>query len=378
MSRDRRDAAEVHRCEADVIGGLEPFARQELAALGAREIHVPQPGLISFSAQALRPLLALKTVLSVYLLRRYEVPRPSALLGDQNQRALLAQIETALGVMPRRAYQTFMLGAAGNRSAVMTRLKSVIAQHTGLREVGAEGDLLIRIRPAREAFTPAPAAMRLGEHALTTKARRTSAWDVLVRLSPKPLATRDWRVCHVAGSLQATVAHVMAQLTRPASNDVYLNLGCGSATLLIERAALAPARRLIGCDTDRRALECARENIAAYLQSAPGQRGAFELHDWDMRCLPLPDGSVDAITADLPFGHRVGSHGDNLVLYPALLREAARVAKPGARCVLITGEVRLMEHALAPLSSVWLRGSTFRVNLGGLQPAIFELRRASS
>ena len=100
-------------------------------------------------------------------------------------------------------------------------------------------------------------------------------------------------------------------------------------------------------------------------------RTNIKLHDWDATRLPLPDAGVDAIVADLPFGHRVGSHDDNKALYPAILREAGRVAKPGARCVLITAEVKLMEAALTPTLSQWERGQTLRVNLGGLRPAIF-------
>ncbi|BCX04348.1 MAG: RNA methyltransferase [Candidatus Roseilinea sp.] len=362
---------EAHCCEADVIAGLEPFACDEIAALGMHDVRAIRAGVIRFSAHTLRPLHDLKTVLAVYLLRRYEVPRPKALLGDQHLRALFTQIDAALGLMPRGAYRTFMLGAAGAGSAVMTRLKSAIAQHTGLREANEEGDLLIRVRPAPD-FTPRLPTSEVNRES-EIGSRQTTGWDVLVRLSPKPLATRAWRVCNVAGSLQATVAHAMVRLTQPAPDDVYLNLGCGSGTLLIERALAGPARRLIGCDTERQALACAQENIAAYLRSG---RGTFELYDWDMRCLPLPDASVDVVTADLPFGHRVGSHDDNLALYPALLREAARVAKPGARCAFITAEMRLMERALAQTPSLWRLDSTFRVNLGGLRPAIFGLRRA--
>lgn len=351
---------EAHRCEADVIAGLESLAVQELAALAAREACIARPGVIQFSTRALRPLLELKTVLAVYLLRRYEAPRPRALLGDQHLRALLAQIDVARGLLPREAYRTFMLGAAGADSPVMARLRSAIARHTGLQEVNAEGELLIRIRPAS---------------GCPDSARSRDAWDVLVRLSPQPLATRQWRVCNIPGSLQATVAHAMALLTRPTPDDVYLNLGCGSGTLLIERAMAGPACRLIGGDTDRQALACARENVASYSNSAPDERHAIELHCWDMRRLPLPDASVDVITADLPFGHRVGSHDDNLALYPALLREAARVAKPGARCVLVTAEVRLIENTLARMSALWQRDASLRVNLGGLRPAILSLRR---
>jgi 23S rRNA G2445 N2-methylase RlmL len=83
------------------------------------------------------------------------------------------------------------------------------------------------------------------------------------------------------------------------------------------------------------------------------------------------------VLADLPFGHLVGSHATNLTLYPALLAEAARVTRPGGRAVLISHEVRLMERSLAELP-VWCVEQQLRVNLRGLYPRIFVLRRSSS
>jgi ubiquinone/menaquinone biosynthesis C-methylase UbiE len=311
----------------------------------------------------LRRLLQLKTVLAVYLAQRFPIPRPRALLGDQHLRALLAQIRAALDLNPD-TYHTFMLGAAGSGSAVMTRLKAETARRTGLQAVEQEGDLLVRLRPAPPPNPPPPA-----------EEGKDGGWDALVRLSPKPLATRDWRVCNVDGSLQATVAHAMALLTQPRPGDVYLNLCCGSGTLLIERALAGQAAQLIGCDINRNALICASRNIAAYHKGAGGQAAEIKLHDWDATELSLPDASVDALTADLPFGNLVGSHDDNTSLYPAILREAARVARPGARFVVVTAEIKLMEAALTPTLSQWERERTLRVHLGGLRPMIFVLRR---
>jgi tRNA (guanine6-N2)-methyltransferase len=374
---------QAYRCEADVIAGLEPFAREEIARLGGRDVRIVRPGALQFTAADLRSLLQSKTALAIYLLERFDVPRPKALLGDRHLRAVLVQTDAVLALMPRGTYRTFMLGAAGSGSTVMARLKAELARHTGLREVDEEGELLIRVRPSPHCPSPvacsrllAPEAQHQSEAGSREEpqvgSRKRTGWDVLVRISPRPLATRDWRVCDVEGTLQATVAHVMALLTRPAADDVYLNLGCGSGTLLIERASAAPARRLIGCDIAPRAIACAQANIAAYLK---GGRGAFELYDWDARRLPMADASVDAITADLPFGHLVGSHDENVALYPQLMDEAARVARPGTRCVLITAEVRLMERVLAQMRASWQNQQTFRVNLGGLRPAIFVLRR---
>jgi tRNA (guanine6-N2)-methyltransferase len=333
-------------CEADVIAGLEPFASAEIAQRGGRHIRVVRKGVLAFSATRLYPLLDLKTVLSVYRVLQFDVPRPRALLGDQHQRTLLTQVDAILSLYPPGTYRTFLLAAAGAHTSVMSRLRTAIASYTSLDPIDESGDLLIRVRPS------------------TTG----KGWDVLVRLSPKPLATRDWRVCSVEGALQATVAHVMVNLTHPQAEDVYLNLCCGSGTLLIERALAGPAQRLIGCDIDMRALDCARQNVAVH-------RGSnIELYPWDARRLPLPDASVDAMTADLPFGNRVGSHKENLTLYPQVLREAHRVIKPSARFVVITAEVRLIQRLVAQMSDIWQCEQMFRVDLGGLQPAIFVLR----
>jgi tRNA (guanine6-N2)-methyltransferase len=272
----------------------------------------------------LRALLLLQTVLVVYLVHHFPVPRPKALLGDEHFRVLLAQIAAVRALLPTRAYATFYLSAAGSDSTVMERLSDEIAQNTGLSRASHEGDLQIALRrPVDD-----------GE-----------GWECLVRLSPRPLATRAWRVCNFHGALNATVANAMVRLTQPRARDVFLNIACGSGTLLVERLAAGAAAKI-------------------------------ELHAWDARALPLPDHSVDTLCADLPFGNLVGSHRDNVSLYPAILAESSRVARPGARLVVISHEVHLMEE-LVSQSGTWQAEQTIRVTLGGLNPRIFVLRRGN-
>lgn len=340
----------VHRCEAEVVEGLEALARDEIRArLGDRaRLARPAPGAVRFDyAGDLGSLLRLRTVLAVSLVRHFAVPRPRALLGDEHLRALLGQIATVRGLLPPDAYRTLHLSAAGADSSVLTRLKDELARQTGLPVAPREGDLLLRLR----------------------RAPGGAGWEALVRLSPRPLGTRPWRVCDLAGALNATVAHAMAHLTAPDPRDVFLNLACGSGTLLVERLTIARARRAIGCDTSAAALDCARANLAA-----AGFAGEAELHPWDARALPLPARGVDALCADLPFGHLVGSHAQNLDLYPALLREAARVARPGAPFALITHEARLTE-ALLDRSDDWATEEVLHTMRGHIHPRIFLLRR---
>lgn len=343
-------AAEPRRVEVVVPAGLEPVARAELRRLGRAAQPAPEqaPGVIAMRYSGeLRALLGLRAATSVYLVRAFAVPRPKALLGDEHLRAAQALGETAMRLHPAGAFRTLFLSAAGAETAVLARLKAELAARLGLSVGDEDGDLLLRLR----------------------RGAGGAGWELLARLSPRPLATRPWRVCNLEGALSGPVAHAMAAMTGPEGGDVYLNLACGSGTLLVERLLIGPARRAIGCDTSPAALECARANLAA-----AGLAGRCELEGWDARALPLPDASVSALAADLPFGHLVGSHAENLELYPALLAEAARVARPGARCALLSHEVRLMERLLAA-GGAWALESATRVDLGGLHPRIYLLRR---
>jgi SAM-dependent methyltransferase len=340
--------------EADVVGGLAGFARAEIARLP----HGPARPLLppGDEATAIRfdfggdpsDLLRLRTVLTAWRVVRFAAPRPRALMGDEPLRRLLEEIGRVRALHPPDAFASLSLSAAGADSPVMQRLRAELSGRAGLRPTDGPGDLALRLRRPPDG---------------------DAGWEALIRLSPRPLATRRWRVCNLPGALNATVAAVMIDLTRPAPEDVFLNIGCGSGTLLVERLLAGPARRAIGCDTDPAALDCARANL-----TAAGRDRAAELQSWDARALPLPDASVDAVCADLPFGHLVGSHADNLALYPDLLREAARVARPGSRCLLITHEARLTERLL-DRSPEWSVDAVVRLTLATLRPRIFALRR---
>jgi 23S rRNA G2445 N2-methylase RlmL len=197
-------------------------------------------------------------------------------------------------------------------------------------------------------------------------ALHTSGWEVLVRLSPRPLSTRAWRMCDMPGALNATIASAMAELTQPGADDRYLNVMCGSGTLLIERLLRAPARQAVGCDIDVGALGCARENLAA-----GGFESKVELFEMDATRLDFPDGSFDAVVGDLPWGQLVGSPVDNVELYPQALAEAARVTRPGGRVALLTHAVTQFEALLDDLPAGPNLLDIYRVFQGGLHPRIY-------
>ena len=350
------------RYEVTVVHGLEELSRQELKQKLGKGLRFASSndltaqgndddGALQFDYRG-NParLLQLTTISNAFAISSHDVPRPKALCDQRQLSSLVERIKRCVQLYPPGSPQNFQISAAGSDSAVMQRLIQLLEKALGLPYVDDEVDLLLRIRPAR---------------------LQTEGWEVLIRLSPRPLSLRTWRVSAMKGALFAPVASSLVRLTQPNPSDAFLNLACGSGTLLIERLIDGPARRVIGCDVSVDALDHARKNLAA------AQVTSFvELQKWDARSLNLPDRSIDAICADLPYGIAVGDHEDNVQLYPALLREAARVAKPKGRFVLITQEANLMTSILERTDK-WRLEQEILLSLRGLHPRIYVLERTT-
>ncbi len=354
MASTHHKNAQLYLFEAEIAPGLESVSRDEI------QTKLPQAadleslkGAVRFQHPSdLRPLLDLLTVNALYYVLTFDVPRPKALLGHQHFQRITQAASDILRVYPKGAFQTLSIDAAGSDSSIMQRLRTELADAVGLTPSSERGDFVIRVRPT---------AQRKG-------------WEVLLRLSPRPLATRDWRTANFEGALNAAVAHAMIRLTVPTDHDFFLNLCAGSGTLLIERAAAGPAALIAGCDIAETPLALARLNIDT-AQAAP----RISLFQADAGRLPLPADSIDKIVIDLPFGQLVGSHQQNRQLYPAVLGEMQRVLHPDSIAVVITHEIRLFESLLnieakQSQHSLSLQ-NVYKITLNGLHPRIYILRK---
>lgn len=275
---------------------------------------------------------------SAFVVLDFAVPRPKALLGQQYFDEI---IRTAQAIMHEHSFTTIQLDAAGSDSTVMQRIVTELGQRLNLHVVQSEGEFVVRIRPS------------------------AYGWQVLLRLTPRPLGARPWRVCNMPGALNAVVAAAMMRWAGLYDDDRILNVGAGSATLLIERALIGPALTLVGCDVSADAHACAQKNIvAAQLQNR------IVMHDWDATKLPIDDASVDLIVADLPFGQLIGSHNSNTKLYPAVIHEAQRVLSQRGRMVLISHEIRLLHQTLNAHDGLRIVDE-MQVEVGGMHPAMY-------
>jgi tRNA (guanine6-N2)-methyltransferase len=335
--------------ECEVLAGLRPAAVDEVRRVLGRRAELvagDDPTAVRFGyAGPLPALLRLRTVVAAYLLVTVPGRRPSALLGDTT---LFDQVEAVRALHPPGTFSSFRLSAPGRESAALRRLREELARRSGLAYDPQGGELLLRIRRSRGA----------------------AGWDLLTRLSPRPLSARAWRVHNLPGALNATIAAAAVDLTGPRPRDRVLNLMCGSGTLLVERFARGRPALAVGCDLDAAALAGARRNLAA-----AGLAGSVGLARMDATALGFADGRFDVLLADLPYGHRMGSHRDNAALYPAVLREAARVAAPGGALLLVTHELRLFERCLAAAGRWWSVERAVQVWQKGHHPKVYVLRR---
>src|SRR6266700_2073728 len=110
----------------EILQGVKPFACQELLhRFGKRVSILPgdDPETIFLRYQGdLHELLRLRTIVAVYLVQHFPVPRPRALLGQQHFQSLLRQIETVRRLYPVHIFTYFRVSAAGEDSSTFARI----------------------------------------------------------------------------------------------------------------------------------------------------------------------------------------------------------------------------------------------------------------
>lgn len=277
-----------------------------------------------------------RTVVAAYESLVFEVARPRTLLSPEH----VARIAAHIKALPSK-FASFRLSAAGSDSPELTRFRDAIADATGLVDDADDGELLIRLRKAKG-----------------------GGWEVLLRLTPRPLSTRAWRTERYEGGLNATIAAAIIQATNPSPEDRFVDLMCGSGTLLIERLAF-PSREMVGLDIDANAIAITK----THLRNAAIRGAKVDLRADDVR---NSVGAFDKLVVNPPWGTSVGSHDENLTLYPEVLQAAARIRAPGATLCVLTHEIRVFESSLEAQSD-WRVVDEHRFFQKGHWPRLYVL-----
>ncbi len=337
--------------ELEALKGLEAVAEAELREVpSVRGGGLLQSGGVRFQF-APDPLATggdwdrlsrLRGAVAIYRVETWDIPRPKALLGHEVLGEVLDYLRS---VIRQGGHKSFRLSAAGKDSETFTRLTEEIEEQLGLPHHAEEGELLLRIRPSET----------------------EEGWDILARITPRPLSARSWRECNMSGGLNATIAYAMHKLSGVRERDRILNPMCGSGTLLIERSLMGPLDALVGVDISPEAVACSQTNIRA-------AKRQIEVAQIDALATGLPDRSFDLIVSDLPWGDAVGSHGGNSELYPLFLQEMDRLTARSGRLCILTHELKLFERVMAEQSR-WQAKELFQVYSGGHYPKCYLLSK---
>jgi putative N6-adenine-specific DNA methylase len=189
--------------------------------------------------------------------------------------------------------------------------------------------------------------------------------------SGEPLFKRGWRHGVADAPLRENLAAGIIMLTGWTAGEALLDPMCGGGTLLVEAAAMArgrapgarrsfgfqnltafqpesfeavkaeerkreqqPELRLYGSDTDPKALNAARRNLA---EAGIERWVSLERSDILERSAPAPAG---VMVANPPYGERMGSANELAVFYPQL-GDALKKKFAGWRCYFFTADLRL-------------------------------------
>lgn len=335
-------------------------------------------------------LLQLRSVSNLYIVEFGEKLHPlyihshKSILGDM--------IGLVLALQPTKKFKTFKLRCAGSDSPEVQAIQTYISETFKLRTVTQA------VAPTTSAGAGAGTDLDIYIH------KPDALWEVGVRLTPRPLSVRDYKIEHIKGGINPTVAYAMNTfafsyilsrtplqplLTSTSSLDgdtqtnfSYLNICSGSATLLIEArlqfaklqesaksggaevSATSTNGHFLGFDIDKRTNSQAIHNI----QNA-GLIKDIQIKTADL--LDKPDfgnkGEVtgtnegknetsksDIIASDLPFGMQVGKGDDLDKLYKTFVEYTTEKLKEDGVLVVYTTEVDTFGKAL--------RGSAFTID----------------
>jgi tRNA (guanine6-N2)-methyltransferase len=356
--------------------GFEAIAAGEIEELDGAKLHgtrvvADKNGMVLFEYPGdLHDLLALRTIEDLFVVVATLPETPPTRDG---LRVLEGSMARAMTMEPALNLVRQVAPARSGRGRLRFRVVSRQVGHAAYRRVDAQKAVErgVVARGDHRWQLAEDGGVELWLTQLPARSERAGGQLeslVALRLTDERMRHRDYKLEHLPASLRPSAAAALAWLTNPAGDDVFLDPMCGAATILIERAQLGRYRQLLGGDVRPEAVAVARANVGPRYKP-------IELREWDARDLPIEAGSIDAAAVNLPFGRQVGSAEQNRALYPAFLREMARVLRPGGRLVALTGDRATFTESLRRASKL-TRRHTLPVLVLGQPASVYIIDRA--
>ncbi|GAA4564135.1 methyltransferase domain-containing protein [Planotetraspora kaengkrachanensis] len=185
--------------------------------------------------------------------------------------------------------------------------------------------------------------------------------SLLLRIADRPLHRRPYKRCSVPGTLHPPLAAAMARMAGIRPGDTVLDPCCGAGTLLAEAAAQQPEARYVGVDLSAEAVRAAQGNTAG-LPVSIGRADAGRL--------PIPDGGVDRVLSNPPWGGQVGARGLLAGSTSRWWAELRRVLAPDGTAVVLLPDA---DDLSAALRQGFTPVHVQRVRVSGAQAFLVQL-----
>jgi len=133
----------------------------------------------------------------------------------------------------------------------------------------------------------------------------------------------------------------LAQARMPLAKMTLLDAGCGTGNY--SRALLDYVARIEAVDLSAGMLEVARGKFGE-----PDLSARMAFHQASIEALPLPDGAVDGVMVNQVLHHLPDDPAAGWPAHRRVLRELARVLRPGGVCVINSCSHAQIEHGFWP------------------------------
>jgi hypothetical protein len=172
------------------------------------------------------------------------------------------------------------------------------------------------------------------------------------------------------GELSPQLAYMLCRMSSPKHTDTAADPFCGYGSILAERMKHFPLRRFYAFDRDETVLERARKRIPPRLKAACTVQRA------DFRTLPalLPEGSLDAIITDPPWGMYDKKGVPPEEFYPEMIAVFLRLLKTDGIIVLLTARGDVIRDAAAASPGLEIC-QTLPVLVSGKKAEVFKCRK---
>ena len=268
--------------------------------------------LLDFT-QDFSSILNLKSVTRAYLVSQDSKYNPSYI---SKHKSILSNIINTVIDKNKDKFKSFKITCAGGDSTEVRNISEYIQAEHKLVEK-EEADIKIHIVKLKD------------------------TWEVGAQMTSRPLSLRDYKVEHMSGAMDPTIAYAVNSLCRLGDKSSYLNIFSGSATLLIEAGLIYPnLKPMVGFDNNKKHISLAIQNI-----KKAGLIKRIQLNEKNIFDKPNL-GKFDVITSDLPFGMVISKNENLEDLYQCFIDYCEETLNGSGILVVYTSEHQILEKII--------------------------------